>query len=111
MDLSVPNFVVKVDLHDAISIAPANAYIKNPVLFTGVTEDFDPMRFENGGIIMSMEDYLSDGLHFKDASYKIMFELVTGCIRKRWPEILPENMSMPVAWWGDIAARNQRDEL
>jgi lysophospholipase L1-like esterase len=112
MNLGVPDFVEKVDLHEAIQLAPANDYIANPVVYTTVTDDLDPTRFENGGIIMSLEKYLSDGLHLTDASYKIMYELVMRCVQRRWPEITPGELSMPVQWWGDIVATaQQRDEL
>ena len=112
MDLNVPDFVEKLDLHEAIQLAPAKSYIAKPTLHSGVTGDLDPMRFENGGMTMDLEEYLSDGLHLKDPSYKIMFNLVMDCIRRRWSEITPEKLSMPVQWWGDIVAKSQqKDEL
>ena len=113
MALKVPDFVEILDLHEAIQLAPAHSYLQNPVVYTDVTVDMDPFRFENGGTFMSLEEYLLDGLHLKDPSYKIMYELVTDCIQRRWPEITPEKMSMPVQWWGDIIAKKQlpKDEL
>lgn len=62
--------------------------------------------------MMSFEDYFTDGLHLKDPSYAIMYTLVMEALARRWPEIHPENMTMPVAWWGDVfKERQQRDEL
>ena len=61
-----------------------------------------------------MEEYLSDGLHLKNPSYEIMYQLVMEAIERRWPEIMPENMVMPVPWWGDIVNQKEeqtRDEL
>jgi hypothetical protein len=62
--------------------------------------------------MMGFDDYLTDGLHLKDPSYAIMYNLVMETLARRWPEIRPENMTMPVAWWGDVfKERQQRDEL
>jgi hypothetical protein len=112
MNLTLPTFVEKINLHEAIQLAPAQKYIQNPqVTMNG--ENKDPFSFENGGMVMGLDDYLSDGLHLKDSSYAIMFKLAMNCIGKRWPEIVPENMTMPVPWWGDIVAskNKQKDEL
>jgi hypothetical protein len=112
MDLSVPSFVEKLDLHDAIELAPARSYIQNPTCFP--ESNTNSVQFEQGGMIMSMEEYLSDGLHLKNPSYEIMYNLVTEAIGRRWPEIIPEKMTMPVPWWGDIVNQKEkqtRDEL
>lgn len=109
MDLAVPPFVEKLDLHDAIELAPARSYIQNPTSFPT-----NSLRFENEGMILSMEEYLSDGLHLKNPSYEIMYKLVMEAIERRWPEIMPEKMTMPVPWWGDIVNQKEeqtRDEL
>jgi hypothetical protein len=60
-----------------------------------------------------MEEYLSDGLHLKNPSYEIMYKLVMEAIGRRWSEIMPEKMMMPVPWWGDIVNQKEqtRDEL
>lgn len=112
MNLTLPTFVEKIDLHEAILLAPAHKYIQNPdVMVNG--ENKDPFCFENGGMVMALDDYLSDGLHLKDPSYAIMFKLAMRCIGKRWQEIVPDNMKMPVPWWGDVVASKDRkkDEL
>jgi hypothetical protein len=100
MDLPVPSFVEKLGLHDAIELAPARSYIQKPTHFPA--SNTNSFRFEDGGMIMSMDEYLSDGLHLKNPSYEIMYQLVMEAIERRWPEIMPEKMVMPVPWWGDI---------
>ena len=111
MNLPLPTFVEKVNLYESIQLAPAQKFLKSPELITN--EKSNPVRFENGGMVMGLEDYLSDGLHLKDPSYEIMYNFTMRCIRGRWPEIIPENMKMPVPWWGDIvsAKNQQKDEL
>ena len=112
MGLDVPPFVEKVNLHEAIELAPAEAFLNNPKLLSG--GEATSVRFEHGGMQMSLEDYLSDGLHLKNPSYEIMYKLVTNIINDKWPEILPENMPMLVPWWGDVVAQKTldlRDEL
>lgn len=112
MDLAVPPFVEKLDLHDGIELAPARSYIQNPTSFP--ESHTNSLRFENEGMIISMEEYLSDGLHLKNPSYEIMYSLVMEAIERRWPEIMPEKMTMPVPWWGDILNQKEeqtRDEL
>jgi hypothetical protein len=115
MNLTLPSFVERANLYDAIEIAPAESFINQLRILEG--DNRDPQRFENGGMVMGLQDYLSDGLHLKDPSYAIMYKLVMECIERRWPEILPQNMSMPVPWWGDIVSQaenqdtKQRDEL
>lgn len=115
MNLTVPTFVEKVNLYEAIQIAPAQRFIQNPQIPTNGHINHDPVYFENGGMVMGLEDYLSDGLHLKDLSYAIMYKLAMTCIQKRWPEIIPENMKMPVPWWGDIVSskrqQQKKDEL
>jgi hypothetical protein len=102
MNLPLPSFVEALDAREAIELAPAKAYLKNAVLLdTAIT---NPLAFERS-LEMSMEDYLSDGLHLKDPSYAVMFDLVMEGIKRRWPEIFPQNMQMPVEWWGEIVKR------
>ena len=110
MDLPVPPFVEKLDLHDGIELAAARANIQNPTRFP---ESHTNLPFENGGMMPSMEEYLSDGLHLKNPSYEIMYKLVMEAIGRRWSEIMPEKMMMPVPWWGDIVNQKEqtRDEL
>lgn len=100
MNLVVPAFVEKLDLHDAIELAPAKAYLQKPIHYP--ESNANSLQFENGGMILSMEEYLSDGLHFKNPSYEIMYRLVMEAIGRRWPEITPEKMTMPVPWWGNL---------
>ena len=110
MELPVPPWVAKLDLHEAIELAPAQVYLEQPKHFG----ELDPTasRFEDGGMIMSIDDYLSDGLHLKNPSYKIMYNLTMETIGRRWPEIIPEAMPMPVTWWGNLVqGQNQRIEL
>ena len=111
LNLTVPTFVEKLDFHESIQLAPAQSYLRDPKLLSG--DNLRPFRFENGGMFMGYEEYLSDGVHLKDPSYKILYILVMECINRRWPEILPERMIMPVHWWGDIINNPQtlRDEL
>ena len=114
MNLTLPSYVARANLHDAIELAPAESFLSKPHLLTG--DNLNPQRFENGGMVMGLEEYLSDGLHLKDPSYAIMYNLVMDCIGRRWPELLPENVIMQVPWWGDIVAQKQkqqaeRDEL
>lgn len=112
MNLPVPPFVEKLDLHDAIELAPAGSYIQKPTRFPESCTN--SLSFENGEMILSMEEYLSDGLHLKNPSYEIMYGLVMKAIVTRWPEIAPEKMVMPVPWWGDIVNQKEeqkRDEL
>lgn len=115
MNLTLPSFVERANLYEAIELAPAQSFINMPQILEG--DHINPQRFENGGMIMGLEDYLSDGLHLKDPSYAIMYKLVMECIGRRWPEIIPDKMAMPVPWWGDIVAQaekqdtKQRDEL
>jgi lysophospholipase L1-like esterase len=111
MELAVPPFVEKVDFHEAVQLAQANEFLRNPRISTG--DDTNPHIFVSGGTYMSYEDYLSDGVHLKDPSYKILYSLVTECIHRRWPEITPGQMIMPVLWWGDIVKnqRARRDKL
>jgi len=111
LELPVPNFVEKLDFHEAVQLAPAQEFLQDPRILS--SDDPNPHRFENGGMFMSYEDYLSDGVHLKDPSYKIMYSLVIECIARRWPEITPGQMTMPVQWWGNIVKdqQNPRDEL
>jgi len=112
MSLDVPPFVEKANIHEAIELAPAQAYFKDPTIIAQT--DPSAIRFEDGGLVMSLSDYLSDGLHLKNPSYEIMHEFVTKIVNDKWPEISPENMPMPVPWWGDIVAQKTqelRDEL
>jgi len=112
MSLDVPPFVEKANIHEAIELAPAQAYLKDPKLIAQT--DPSALRFEDGGLVMSLSNYLSDGLHLKNPSYQIIYDLATKIIREKWPEITPENMRMPVRWWGDILAQKTqelRDEL
>jgi len=112
MSLDVPPFVEKANIHEAIELAPAQAYLKDPKVIAQT--DSSALRFEDGGLVMSLSNYLSDGLHLKNPSYQIIYDLATKIIREKWPEITPENMRMPVRWWGDILAQKTqelRDEL
>jgi hypothetical protein len=113
MNLTLPTFVEKINLHEAIQLAPAQKFIQNPEITMNGKKNNDPIYFENGGMVMGFEDYLSDGLHLKDPSYAIMFKLAMRCVGTRWPEIIPENMKMPVPWWGGIVSskNQQKDEL
>jgi hypothetical protein len=113
MNLTVPSFVEQVDLHDGIELAPAQAYLQKPTHYAE-TNTTNSIRFEDGGMVFSMEEYLSDGLHLKNPSYEIMYRLVMEVIGRRWPEIIPEEMAMPVPWWGNLvldAGQRQGDEL
>lgn len=112
MDLPVPSFVEKLDLHDAIESGPVRSYIQTPTRFPA--SNINSLRDEDGEMVLSMEEYLSDGLHLKNPSYEIMYKLVMEAIGRRWPEITPEEMIMPVPWWGDIVNQKEeqtRDEL
>jgi hypothetical protein len=110
MNLTVPSFVEKLDLHEAIELAPAKSYLKKPTQFPEL--NINSLKFENGGMVLSMEEYLSDGLHLKNPSYEIIYRLVMQAIGRRWPELAPEKMSMPVAWWGDLVQETEPgDEL
>jgi hypothetical protein len=110
MSLVLPSFVETIDFHEAISLAPAKSYLENPIAVATNTGGHQH-RWEEGGMMMGFGEYLSDGLHLKDPSYKIMYTLVMEAIARRWPEILPESMPMPVAWWGDLIRSQPRDEL
>jgi hypothetical protein len=105
IDLPTPPYVVKLDLYESIELAPAQAYLEQPKQY----EETDPVSsdFELGGMIMTMDDYLSDGLHFKNPSYKVMYTLAIEAIAKHWPEIVPEQMTMPVTWWGNLIPNGQ----
>ena len=103
----------KIDLHDAIELAPAQAYLQKPTRY-GEENTTNSVRFENGRMVFSIEEYLSDGLHLKNPSYEIMYKLVMEVIWRRWPEIIPEEMTMPVPWWGILvpdAGQREVDEL
>jgi len=107
MELPVPPCVAKLDLHEAIELAPAQVYFEQPKHFG--PSDPTASRFEGGGLIMSMDDYLSDGLHLKNPSYKIMYNLTMETIGTKWPEIIPEVMPMPVTWWGNLVHNGQNN--
>ena len=103
MDLDVPPCVEKLDLHNAIELAskiPCQAKT-------------NPLQLGNKEMISSLEEFLSDGVHLKNPSYEIMYQLVMEAIDRRWPEITPQNMPMPVTWWGNLIndELQQRDEL
>ena len=100
MHLTVPSFVEKIDLHEAIELAPAKSYLQNPTQFP--ESNANSFRFDDGGMVLSMEEYLSDGLHLKNPSYEIMYRVVMQAIGRCWPELAPEKMSMPVPWWGNL---------
>jgi lysophospholipase L1-like esterase len=104
MDLDVPSCVEKLDLHDAIELASGRSYQVRT----------SPPQSEKNETISSMEEYLLDGLHLKNPSYEIMYQLVMEAVGRRWSEITPQNMSMPVTWWGNLINKSeprQRDEL
>jgi hypothetical protein len=105
LSLLLPSSVARIDLHEAIQLAAANS--RKPTISSPNDDDGEPAR----GMSMGYEHYLSDGLHLKDTSYAIMYGLVKQAIDSRWPEIRPENMTMPVQWWGNIVPNHQRDEL
>lgn len=107
MELPVPPCVAKLDLHEAIELDPAQVYFEQPKHFG--PSDPTASRFEGGGLIMSMDDYLSDGLHLKNPSYKIMYNLTMETIGTKWPEIIPEVMPMPVTWWGNLVHNGQNN--
>jgi len=100
MSLSVPSFVAVLDFHEEVELAPAKTYIQRPTQFP--QSNVSSLRFEEGGMILSMEDYLSDGVHLKNPSYEIMYRLVMDAIARQWPEISPQNLAMPVPWWGTL---------
>jgi len=106
MDLKVPNHVEKIDIHEAIELAPAKEYIQSPTRYP--ESHTNSLRFESGGMILSMDEYLSDGLHLKNPSYEIMYTLVMATIKSKWPEINPQTMRMPVPWWGTLVKEGQR---
>jgi hypothetical protein len=110
MDLNVPECVAKIDLHNAIESASAKYFIQQyPEL------NADSLRLEQGSVTCSMGDYLADGVHLKNPSYEIMYRLVMEAIERRWQEIIPQNMTMPVTWWGNLVTqtgkRKRGDEL
>ena len=112
LDLPTPPCVVKVDLYESVELAPAKAYLEQPKQYKST--DAVTSNFEDGGMVMTMDDYLSDGLHLKNPSYKVMYTLAIEAIGKRWPEIVPERMRMPVPWWGNLIKNGeptQRVEL
>jgi len=100
MSLAVPSYVESVNFHEAVELAPATTYIQHPTEFPH--SKGTSLRFEEGGMILSMEEYLSDGVHLTNPSYEIMYRLVMHAIARRWPEISPQNLSMPVPWWGTL---------
>jgi len=100
MSLLVPSSVELLDFHEAVELAPAHTYIQHPKLYPQTNAN--SLRFEEGGMTLSMEEYLSDGVHLKNPSYEIMYTLVMDAIARLWPEISPQNLAMPVPWWGTL---------
>ena len=101
MSLILPSYVETIDLHEAVQLAPAKSYM-TAVRNIESSGQEDWTNWEEGweaGHYMTYDDYLSDGLHLKDSTYAIMYKLVMDRIASRWPEIQPENMTMPVPWW------------
>jgi hypothetical protein len=86
MNLTVPSFVEKIDLHDAIELAPAQAYLQKPTHYAE-TNTTNSIQFEDGGMTFSMEEYLSDRLRLRYPSYEIMYRLVMEVIGQRWPKL------------------------
>ena len=100
MSLPIPSCVEVFDFHEAVELAPAKTYIQRPTQYP--QSNVNSLRFEEGGMILSMEEYLSDGVNLKNPSYEIMYRLVMDAVARRWPEISPQNLSMPVPWWGTL---------
>jgi len=100
MSLFVPSSVELLDFHEAVELAPATTYLQRPTQYP--QSNVNSSRFEEGGMVLSMEEYLSDGVHLKNPSYEVMYRIVTDAIARLWPEICPQNLVIPVPWWGTL---------
>jgi hypothetical protein len=108
MSLILPSYVETIDFHEAVQLAPTKSNMTAVTKIESSGQE-DWIKWEEGwegGVYMGYDDYLSDGLHLKDPTYAIMYKLVMDRIASRWPEIQPENMTMPVPWWGECIRRS-----
>ncbi|KAK9767444.1 isoamyl acetate-hydrolyzing esterase [Basidiobolus ranarum] len=65
-------------------------------------------RVPGRGLIhgMQLKDYFLDGVHFSELGNNTTFCGIFSAIKKNWPELDPERISMVLPWWDDINTQN-----